>query len=147
MSVSRWDLRDLDHPRLLGHADVIPDNKTSRLIVDAAGTLGATTNYTAANNQVTLWDLRDSQRAVQIGQPFVAHDGNRMRIRVVLSPDGRRLAATAGGIEDPSMSTEVWDISDPTDPATGGPHDPRLGIGARSDGGLLTRQPQHGRGR
>ncbi len=115
VSVSRWDLRDLDHPRLLGHADVIPDNKTSRLVVDAAGTLGATTNYTASQNQVTLWDLRDPQRAVQIGQPFVARDG-KDSVSVVLSPDGRRLAATAGGIAEPTMSTEVWDISDPRSP-------------------------------
>jgi WD40 repeat protein len=115
VSLSRWDLHDLVHPRLLSHTDVIPDNKTSGLIVDAVGTLGATYNFTTSNNQVTLWDLRDPQRARPIGHPFVAHDG-KDSVRVVLSPDGRYMAATAGGIEDPAVSTVIWDISDPQSP-------------------------------
>jgi WD40 repeat protein len=115
VSISRWDVRDLSRPRLLTHVDVLPDDGVSSIVSNAAGTLVAATSYSASENEVSLWDLHNPDQAVQIGQPFVARAGDDF-VRIVLSPDGRRMAATGGGISDPTKTTVLWNLSDPEHP-------------------------------
>ena len=149
-SLRLWDISDLAHPRLRGHADDsgVSANGYNFLIGGCVFSPDGRTLVVAggySNESVRFWDVTDPEHPVLSGPPL---EGGADAM--ALSPDGRLLATVT---KTPDAGTpgdgdvKLWDISNHNHPVSLGPPlsgytdtlgaNPATGIAISPDGRTL----------
>jgi len=116
-----WDVSNPGRPRrlpqvIVGHKNPVVNNSITSIAFSPSGNIIAAGG---ADNTLTIWDVSNPSRTVEIGDSFTAHASDLGFIEAVaFSPNGRMLAGAGfgGGFDNASDAVNIWDISRPASP-------------------------------
>ncbi|MFE3188601.1 NACHT and WD repeat domain-containing protein [Nocardia sp. NPDC059240] len=112
LTVSRWDVSDLAHPRELNTLVHLTGDEIETYVTF---TPDQHTMVRLEHEKVRLWDIRDPMRPVQLDNPIPLHTQS---VSAVAFTSDSRLMVSSGN----SGSIQVWDFSDRAHPQPiGGP--------------------------